>query len=135
MDPHGRDEFNEDLIENIIRGGEDDVTSLFLNNSGEGDEELNRRDGSGEGEVDRSGEGEVDRSGEGEVVRSGEGRSGDGTIITTNTGGEVTEPLLLATPVMKHVLSIYLYINVLFFPLALWIEIEQIFCKDEKRPS
>ena len=47
----------------------------------------------------------------------------------------VTEPLLLPTPVMKHVLSIYLYINVLFFPLALWIEIEQIFCKDEKRPS
>ena len=103
MDPHGRDEFNEDLLENIIRGGDDDVTSLFLNNSGEGDEELNRRDGSGEGEVDRSDEGEVDRS--------GEGRSGDGTIITTNTGGQVYIHILL----MKHVLSIYLYINVLFF--------------------
>ena len=84
MDPQGRDEFNEDLLENIIRGGDDDVTSFFLNNSGEGDEELNRRDSSGEGEVDRSGEGEVDRSGEGQA-----GRSGDGTLITTNTSGQV----------------------------------------------
>ena len=95
MDPHGRDEFNEDLLENIIRGGDNDVTSLFLNNSGERDEELNRRDGSDEGEVDRS----------------GEGRSGDGTLITTNTSGQVYIHISL----MKHVLSIYLYINALFF--------------------
>ena len=76
MDPHDRDEFNENLIEDIIRGGDLDITSLYLNKSGEGDDELNRRDGSGEGEVDRSGEVQA-------------GRSGDGTLIITNTGGQV----------------------------------------------
>jgi hypothetical protein len=32
----GRDEDQENIIEDIIRDGDDDVTSLFLNNSGEG---------------------------------------------------------------------------------------------------
>ena len=43
-----RDENQENILEDIIRGPEDvgDVTSQFLNNSGEGDESLNRRDGS-----------------------------------------------------------------------------------------
>ena len=73
-----QDENQENILEDIIRGPEDvgDVTSQFLNNSGEGDESLNRRDGSGEGEVDCSGEGQASRS-------------GDGTLIITNTGGEV----------------------------------------------
>jgi hypothetical protein len=56
-----RDEIQENIIEDIIRDGDDDVTSLFLNNSGEG-EEQNRRDGSDEGE----GAGEGGGAGEGE---------------------------------------------------------------------
>jgi hypothetical protein len=35
----GRDEIQENIIEDIIRDNDDDVTSLFLNNSGEGDEQ------------------------------------------------------------------------------------------------
>ena len=40
MEPHGRDLNQENIIEGMIRGEEavGDVTSLFLNNSGEGDE-------------------------------------------------------------------------------------------------
>jgi hypothetical protein len=34
----GRDEEKENMIEDMIRDGDDDVTLLFLNNSGEGDE-------------------------------------------------------------------------------------------------
>jgi hypothetical protein len=45
----GRDEDQENIIEDIIRDGDDDVTSLFLKNSGEGDYQ-NRRDGSDEGD-------------------------------------------------------------------------------------
>jgi len=49
-----RDEDQENILQDIIRGPEDivDVTTEFLNNSGEGDESLNRRDGSGEVEPD-----------------------------------------------------------------------------------
>ena len=49
-----RDENQENILEDIIRGPEDvgDVTSQFLNNSGEGDESLDRRDGCGEGEAE-----------------------------------------------------------------------------------
>jgi hypothetical protein len=63
----GRDEFQENIIEDIIRDNDDDVTLLFLNNSGEGDDQ-NRRDdsdkgeGAGEGEGAGSDEGEVDGS-------------------------------------------------------------------------
>jgi hypothetical protein len=63
----GRDEFLENIIEDIIRDNDDDVTSLFLNNSGEGDDQ-NRRDdfdegeGAGEGEGASSDEGEADGS-------------------------------------------------------------------------
>ena len=68
---HGRDVEKENMLEDIIRDGDDeDVTSLFLNPSGEGDEQ-NRRDGSGEGDEqdqrDGSGEGEGDGSDEGEA--------------------------------------------------------------------
>ena len=53
----------------MIRG--EDVTELFLNNSGEGDESLNRGDGSGEVEADGWGEGELGGSDEGESGGSG----------------------------------------------------------------
>ena len=63
---HGRDENQEDIIADMIRGEEvvvGDVTSQFLNESGEGDESLNRGDGSGEGEAGGWGEGELGGSG------------------------------------------------------------------------
>ena len=43
MDPHGRDENAENILEDIICG-EDDA-SHFLNDSGEGDGSLNQGDG------------------------------------------------------------------------------------------
>ena len=62
-----RDLEKEYIIEDIIRDDED-VTSLYLNQSGEGDEQ-NRGDGSGQGDEqdqrDGSGEGEGDDSDEG----------------------------------------------------------------------
>jgi len=69
MEPHGRDENQEDIIAGMIRGEEavGDVTAEFLNNSGEGDESLNRGDGSGEVEADGWGEGELGGSDEGEA--------------------------------------------------------------------
>ena len=69
---HGRDENQENILEDMIRGEDvGDVTSQFLNNSGEGDESLNRRDGSGEVEADGWGEGEVGGFDEGEADGSG----------------------------------------------------------------
>jgi hypothetical protein len=73
----GRDEFQENIIEDI-HDNDDDVTSLFLNNSGEGDEQ-NRRDGSDEGE----GAGEGGGTGEGEAAGSDEGEA-DGSDRTLN---------------------------------------------------
>jgi hypothetical protein len=35
----GKDEDQENIIEDIIRDGDNDVTSLFLNNSGERDDQ------------------------------------------------------------------------------------------------
>ena len=76
MEPHGRDEHQEDTIDSMIRGEEvvpeGDVTAQYLNNSGEGDESLGRRDGCGEGEADGSDAGEADASDEGEADGSGE---------------------------------------------------------------
>ena len=88
MEPHGRDEDQENILEGMIREGDDDVTSLYLNNSGEGDQELDRRDGSGEGEADGSGEGEADCSDEGEADGSDEGEAdgSGGTLNITNSG-------------------------------------------------
>jgi hypothetical protein len=81
----GRDEFHENIIEDIIRDNDDDVTSLFLNNSSEGDEQ-NRRDGFDEGE----GAGEGGGTGEREGAGSDEGEA-DGSDRTFNIAksGEV----------------------------------------------
>ena len=64
---HGRDEEQEDMLGAIIRDGDDDITSQFLNDSGEGIE--GGDDGSGEGM-----EGEDDDSGVGTLIitKSGE---------------------------------------------------------------
>ena len=69
MEPHGRDENRENILEDMIRG---DVTKQFLNDSGEGDESLNRgddSDGWDDIELDGSDEGEADK---GEAGGSGE---------------------------------------------------------------
>ena len=98
-----RDEDQENILQDIIRGPEDivDVTTEFLNNSGEGDESLNRRDGSGEVEPDGRGEGEVS---EGEAEGSG------GTLNVANSG-EVHIHILMKPKIVliKPLLSIYIY--------------------------
>ena len=78
MDPtHGRDEYNEDMMQGFIRGDEfvGDVTNEYLNRSGEGDESLNTG-GRSSGEVDAgaSGDGGMDSSDEGEAD---EGEAGE----------------------------------------------------------
>ena len=88
MEPHSRDEPEEEILMDMIRTA--DVTEIFLNESGEGDESLGRRDrpaeeevetglypsddredakGSGDddGEADSSGHEEFDGDGEAEV--------------------------------------------------------------------
>ena len=57
-----RDEEQEEMLRNMIAGG-DHITSQFLNDSGEGVEDLERRDDSGEGM-----EGEDDGSGVGTLT-------------------------------------------------------------------
>jgi hypothetical protein len=60
-----RDEVQEELMANLISGGEDaDVIATYLNDSGEGAEDLERRkdDGSDEKEDNGSVEGEDDGS-------------------------------------------------------------------------
>jgi hypothetical protein len=77
-----RDEDQENIIEDIICDGDDNVTSLFLNNSGEGDD-LNRRDGSDErDDQDRRG-----GSDEGECADSDEGEAdgSSGTLDITKS--------------------------------------------------
>jgi hypothetical protein len=53
MDPaHGKTQDDEYFLQGMIRENEDiNVTRAFLNDSGEGDESLNRGDGSGEVEA------------------------------------------------------------------------------------
>ena len=79
MDPtHGRDEYQEDMMQGFIRGNEfivGDVTNQYLNESGEGDESLNTGGrSSGEVDADTSGEGGMDSSDEGE---DDEGEAGE----------------------------------------------------------
>jgi hypothetical protein len=103
-----RDEDQENILQDIIRGPEDivDVTTEFLNNSGEGDESLNRRDGSGEVEPDGRGEGEVS---EGEADE-GEAEGSGGTLNVANSG-EVHIHILMKPKIVliKPLLSIYIY--------------------------
>jgi len=103
-----RDEDQENILQDIIRGPEDivDVTTEFLNNSGEGDESLNRRDGSGEVEPDGRGEGEVS---EGEADE-GEAEGSGGTLNVANSG-EVHIHILMKPKIVliKPLMSIYIY--------------------------
>ena len=78
MEPHGRDENEENIFEYIIRG-EDDA-SHFLNDSGEGDESLNR----GDGVSNAWEEAELGVSDEGEADKAEAGGSGV-TLVITNS--------------------------------------------------
>ena len=82
-----RDEDEENILQDIIRGPEDivDVTTEFLNNSGEGDESLNRRDGSGKVKADGWGDGEAGGFDEGEADE-GEAEGSGGTLNVANSG-------------------------------------------------
>ena len=76
MEPHRRDEHEEEMMEGMIRGGTADVTHLFLKESGDGDDSLGRRDeeqveGEADGEDNGSDDGEADGSGE-NIRNSGE---------------------------------------------------------------
>ena len=77
MEPHDRDENQENILEDMIRG--DDVSKQFLNDSGEGDESLNRGDGS-----DGWGDIELGSSDEGEADKGEAGGSG-GTLQIVNS--------------------------------------------------
>jgi hypothetical protein len=93
----GRDELQGNIIEDIIRDNDDNVTSLFLNNSGERDKQ-NCRDGfdEGVGAGEDGGTGEGEGAGEdggaseGEGAGSNEGEA-DGSDRTFNIAkfGEV----------------------------------------------
>ena len=80
MEPHGRDENEENILEDMIRG-EDDA-SHFLNDSdsGEGDDSLNR----GDGVSNAWEEAELGVSDEGEADKAEAGGSG-ATLIITNS--------------------------------------------------
>ena len=75
-----RDEEQEEYMANII-AGEDDITSTYLNDSGEGAEDLERRDGSGERAADLE-----RRDGSGEGMEGEDDGSGVGTLVITKSG-------------------------------------------------
>jgi hypothetical protein len=111
MDPaHGTTQDDEYFLQGMIRENEDiDVTRTFLNDSGEGDESLNRGDGSGEVEAEswdggEAGEGEADKG----EADEGEG-DGSGQTLNLENSGEVYICIFVI------LLSIYIhaYINTL----------------------
>jgi hypothetical protein len=94
----------ENILQGMICENEDidiDVTSEFLNDSGQGDESLNRGDGSGEVEAEAWDRGEADKE---------EGDGSGGTLNLANTG-----EVYICIFVIKMLLSIYIhaYINTL----------------------
>jgi hypothetical protein len=103
MDPaHGKTQDDEYFLQGMICENEDiDVTRTFLNDSGEGDESLNRGDGSGEEEAwdgGETGEGEADKG------ESDEGE-GDGSGRTLNLGN--SSEVYICFFVMPDCLYIY----------------------------
>jgi hypothetical protein len=84
----GRDEFQENIIEDIIHDNDGDVTSLFLNNSGEGDDQNQRDEGEGAGSDEEEGVDEGEGAGEGEGTGSDEGEvdGSDRTLNITKSG-------------------------------------------------
>jgi hypothetical protein len=94
----------ENILQGMICENEDidiDVMSEFLNDSGQGDESLNRGDGSGEVEAEAWDRGEANEE---------EGDGSGGTLNLANTG-----EVYICIFVIKMLLSIYIhaYINTL----------------------
>jgi hypothetical protein len=115
MDPaHGTAQDGENFLQGMICENEHidiDVTRIFLNDSGEGDESLNRGDGSGEVEAEAWDEGEADE-GEADEGEADEGE-GDGSGRTLNLAN--SSEVYICIIVVKMLLSIYIhaYINTL----------------------
>lgn len=124
MDPaHKKSQDDEYFLQGMIRENVDiDVTRTFLNDSGEGDESLNRGDDSGEVEAWDGGEADEGEADEGE---------GDSSSRTLNLGnsGEV----YICFFVMPDCLYIYMHILTLFLILAL--RIEHLFRQNKTRPN
>jgi hypothetical protein len=111
MDPaHGTSQDDEYFLQGMIRENEDiDVTKIFLNDSDEGDESLNRGDGSGEVEAEawdggEAGEGEADKG----EADEGEGNGSGGTLNLENSG-----EVYICIFVMLLSIYIHAYINTL----------------------
>jgi hypothetical protein len=125
---HGTTQDDEYFLQGMIRENEDiDVTRMFLNDSSEGDESLNRGDSSGEVEAwDRgeAGEGEANKG----EADEGEG-DGSGRTLNLGNSGEV----YICIFVMPDCLYIYMHILTLFLLLAL--RIEHFFLQNETRPN
>ena len=105
-----RDEDAEKMIEDFIRRPETYV-SQWMNNSGQGDPELSRKDGSGEGEADNIGEG--DDGGESDDSYEGEA-DGSGRNLEIRNSGEVHIYMLSneASVVYIHVLTLFLILAI-----------------------
>jgi hypothetical protein len=111
MDPaHGTTQDDEYFLQRMIRENNDiNVTRTFLNDFGEGDESLNRGDGSSEVEVEawdrgEAGEGEVDKG----EADEGEGDGSGGTLNLGNSG-----EVYVCIFVMLLSIYIHAYINTL----------------------
>jgi hypothetical protein len=112
MDPaHGITPDDEYFLQGMIRENEDiGITRMFLNDFDEGDESLNRGDGSGEVEAKAWDGGEAD---EGEADKGeadeGEGDGFGGTLNLRNSG-----EVYICIFVMQLSIYIHAYINTLY---------------------
>jgi hypothetical protein len=124
MDPaHGKTQDDEYFLHRMICENEDiDVTRSFLNDSGEGDESLNRGDGSDKVEAWDGGEADEGEANEGE---------GDGSGRTLNL--ENSDEVYICFFVMPDCLYIYMHILTIFLLLAL--RIEHFFRQNKTRPN
>jgi hypothetical protein len=113
---HGTTQDDEYFLQGMIRENEDiDVTRTFLNDSGEGNESLNRGDSSGEVE-DEAWDGGEASEGEADKGEADEGE-GDGFGRTLNLGN--SGKVYICIFVMLLSIYIHAYINTLssFSPL------------------
>jgi hypothetical protein len=111
MDPaHGTTQDDEYFLQGMIHENEDiDVTRTFLNDSGEGDESLNRGDGSSEVEAEAWDRGEA-VEGEADKGEADEGEGDDsGRTLNLRNSGEV----YICIFVMLLSIYIHAYINTL----------------------
>ena len=87
-----RDEVQEELMANLIAGGDADVTATYLNDSGEGADDLEQREDDGSSEEEDNG-------------------SGDRTLVITKS----TEVYKLSRCWLDALTDLYIYIDDEFF--------------------